>query len=102
MRNHYIISVFALFALFLIAPGCGVDTPKTDKEKAVLLAKLTYEAVKDGRIDMRAPDNEVEKQLEEIAIEAGFKNFDEADEVMEKYEDDPEVKEWLDKIYEIQ
>lgn len=97
--------LWGLLILFAVSVmNCGGE--KTEKEKALEFAKLTYEFMTSDDFMQIMKDafegkpDKSEEKMNEIAQKAGFKDMAEAETVMEKYKEDPEIKEYEKKVEE--
>lgn len=117
MAKHHRYFLIIFTALFMaISLNCGskekagdeVKTFKNEKEQALYIAKSFYdffmsdeyvEILKKGmKEDGSEAEKAVQEKLDEIAKKAGFKNMDEADQFMSKFENDPEINALGEKI----
>lgn len=98
MKIRNFLAAILVIAFSMSMLNCG---EKSDKDKAVDLAKSAYEffSSEDGKQLMTSGDYEkLMKKMDELAKDAGFESMEDAETVLEKYEDDPDVKEWGDKL----
>jgi hypothetical protein len=97
IRNLFILSFVLLLAVSIV--NCGGE--KTEKDKAIDLAESLYNFMKSDEAKKMNEDGDIGGMFEKfdtLAKEAGFKDFEEGSTALEKYEDDPDMQEWKNKI----
>jgi hypothetical protein len=95
--------MFFVLLLSVSFINCGGE--KTEKDKALDLAESMYNFMKSDEAKKMGEDGDFEAMLtkmEDLAKDAGFKDWEEAETTLEKYEDDPDLQEWKKKIEELE